>query len=229
MHRHHRWLGAFALAAFTEISASIFGHSDMAAIAKSLLMPLLAIWFYFDTRNVPGALRYWYLGALFFSLLGDVLLIFARGPEGGAFFVRGLAAFLLTHVLLIVVFNRLPHRAGPAYLRQHGHWLGAYLLYVVVFLWVLQPKVPAALLGPIGAYALTIAGMSLSVLNLRGRIAADAWKMLFFGSLLFILSDSMIAIHRFVAPFEGAGIAIMGTYIVAQWLIASGVSAVLRG
>jgi len=42
------------------------------------------------------------------------------------------------------------------------------------------------------------------------------------GAILFVLSDSMIAINRFTQPFELARIAIMSSYITAQYLIAIG-------
>jgi uncharacterized membrane protein YhhN len=42
------------------------------------------------------------------------------------------------------------------------------------------------------------------------------------GAILFVLSDSMIAINRFTQPFELARIAIMSSYITAQYLIAVG-------
>jgi uncharacterized membrane protein YhhN len=41
----------------------------------------------------------------------------------------------------------------------------------------------------------------------------------FIGSLLFIASDSALAINRFTNPIELAPLIVLGTYYPAQWLI----------
>ena len=43
------------------------------------------------------------------------------------------------------------------------------------------------------------------------------------GAILFIISDSVLAINKFYQPFKGAGIIIMLTYAFAQMLIVLGV------
>jgi uncharacterized membrane protein YhhN len=47
--------------------------------------------------------------------------------------------------------------------------------------------------------------------------------VVFVGALLFVASDSMIGINRFVTPFQGSQYAIMLTYYGAQLLILWGV------
>jgi uncharacterized membrane protein YhhN len=37
------------------------------------------------------------------------------------------------------------------------------------------------------------------------------------GSLFFLASDFALAINRFVAPFAGAVLVVLGTYYAAQW------------
>jgi uncharacterized membrane protein YhhN len=46
---------------------------------------------------------------------------------------------------------------------------------------------------------------------------------LFFGALLFLLSDSLIAENKFNSPVPNARIIIMVTYIGGQFLIVKGV------
>jgi uncharacterized membrane protein YhhN len=45
------------------------------------------------------------------------------------------------------------------------------------------------------------------------------------GAMLFVASDSMIAINRFYGRFRLADLLILATYFVAQWLIALSVQA----
>ena len=40
------------------------------------------------------------------------------------------------------------------------------------------------------------------------------------GALLFVASDSALALNRFKGEFKGAQAVVLGTYFAAQWLIA---------
>jgi len=55
--------------------------------------------------------------------------------------------------------------------------------------------------------------------NIKNRPAAIR---MIAGAILFIISDSLLAINKFYQPFENAGILIMFTYGVAQLLITLG-------
>jgi uncharacterized membrane protein YhhN len=46
--------------------------------------------------------------------------------------------------------------------------------------------------------------------------------MVFGGATLFMISDSLIAINRFLEPLPRVGIWVMITYIAAQYLILTG-------
>ncbi len=64
--------------------------------------------------------------------------------------------------------------------------------------------------------------MAISALHLRGQIEESAWKWLFGGALLFVASDTLLAVNRFVIPLQGVGFWIMATYILAQYGIVRG-------
>ncbi len=52
------------------------------------------------------------------------------------------------------------------------------------------------------------------------NISAGKWMMV--GALLFVISDSTLAINKFYKPFEMAGVLIMLTYGLAQLFIVEG-------
>jgi uncharacterized membrane protein YhhN len=52
------------------------------------------------------------------------------------------------------------------------------------------------------------------------NISAGKWMMV--GALLFVISDSTLAINKFYKPFEMAGVIIMLTYGAAQFFIVKG-------
>jgi uncharacterized membrane protein YhhN len=145
--------------------------------------------------------------ALLFSAGGDVALTFVRGVNQN-FFILGLGLFLTAHIFYSILFGRrikINYKLLPIILGLLGFsiTMGAKL----------YPNLGDMTI-PVFAYILVITVMgSLSVLH----EGAD-W-MLISGTLIFISSDSCIAVNKFLQPFEGAGFAIMVTYYLAQYLI----------
>ena len=147
--------------------------------------------------------------ALFFSWLGDILLM--RPGEG--FFMGGLAAFLSAHVCYIWIFTRgatfYPLRVLP------------FLVYVALLLvGPLNGKVPDNLQIPVYAYVIVITAMG-SVASLRNT-QRPGYELVLIGSILFILSDSFLALNKFSSPLPLAGFWVMLTYGLAQYFIVRG-------
>jgi uncharacterized membrane protein YhhN len=65
-------------------------------------------------------------------------------------------------------------------------------------------------------------GMSVAALNRKGRVGHSGYALVFAGSVLFVASDSMIAINKFHTAIPLSGFWIMLTYITAQYLIMRG-------
>lgn len=53
-------------------------------------------------------------------------------------------------------------------------------------------------------------------------------KWVITGALLFVASDSLLAINKFYQPFNSAGLAIMATYGLAQLFIVIGLTKCMR-
>jgi uncharacterized membrane protein YhhN len=80
---------------------------------------------------------------------------------------------------------------------------------------------------PVIVYGLVISAMlvlALSLSPLKERIGL----FIVLGALLFVLSDSVLAINKFMRSFTGAGVIIMLTYGMAQFFIVSGSILVLQ-
>lgn len=154
------------------------------------------------------------------GLAGPVLIGLLVGSVGDVFletgnpshFIPGLLAFLLGHLAYIFGFRReapalAPLRALP--------FLGMVSLVLAIAL----PKA-GPLAAPIGVYGLVIGAMMWrAAARVGGPAGALAWVGLL-GAALFAFSDSMIAVNRFVQPFEGARPLILVTYWAAQALVA---------
>ena len=71
-------------------------------------------------------------------------------------------------------------------------------------------------------YCIALTAMGVAAV-MRDRIKnREGYFRVVLGAVFFIISDSVLATDKFVAPFEGAGILILGTYFFAQYLIVTG-------
>jgi uncharacterized membrane protein YhhN len=86
---------------------------------------------------------------------------------------------------------------------------------------VLAPRV-GGLIYPVALYALAIAIMFAASLSAFEDPRRGFGRLSVAGTFLFLISDSLLAVNRFVAPFALAPVLIMLTYGLAQLLITEG-------
>ena len=184
--------------------------------SKPLLMLLLIPFFILSTRAGGSSLKQWVVLALVFSWLGDVLLMFE--PMNNNFFIFGLIAFLIAHLFYIIFFESILRREKLA----KNYWLFLpVLIYYGVLIYVLSPHL-GEMSWPVRIYGGVISYMLIQALQM-GRIKnKPASSLMIIGAVLFIASDSILAINKFYRPSEIAGIGIMVTYGIAQLLITLG-------
>ena len=147
------------------------------------------------------------------SLLGDICLMF----EGDGWFTAGLASFLLAHLGFIVAFLQgVPLGMPPA-------WTILVFAYAVGLCTWLLPRA-GELRIPVAVYCLVLLAMVLTAamrLQTLGNVSA---MLALAGALLFVLSDSCLAIRRFGGPYRGAQLIILLSYWLAIGLIAASIS-----
>ena len=180
--------------------------------SKALLMPLLAAGVLVALRRPLRSQVWLLLAALAGSWVGDVLLSFP------GWFMPGLLAFLAAHVAFIVLFLRLPVTAGR---RRLPAWTLVYAAWYVAFLALLGAHL-GALLVPVAVYG--------AVLGTMAALAGGRGGVIALGGAFFVVSDSVLALGRFLPGYEFAlhDLVVMSTYLAAQGLIAWGVVTGLR-
>lgn len=143
------------------------------------------------------------LWAIFFSACGDLLLAF----DG---FIYGVGAFLLAQLCYGFIFKF-------HWLSISRRWPMSVLLVIVMatMAWLLLPK--------LGNLQLAVLAY-LCVIGLMGLLAvqssfATRWAVV--GALVFIVSDSLIAINKFLYPVPFESYWIMSTYYAAQFMLVS--------
>lgn len=184
-------------------------------VAKPLVMVSLSIFLFYRLQLSSGRLHYFLQGAILFSLMGDIFLMF----EGNLYFQLGLASFLLAQIFYIILFALTPKAEIKPVLRRRPWLLLPFILYVYSLLYLLTPRLGAFLI-PVLIYSLTLATMAIMALNRWRRVRQESFAYVFAGALLFLLSDSIIAVNRFASdllPLSFAHTWIMLTYIAAQY------------
>lgn len=175
-------------------------------ICKPLMMTSLMA-FYWVVSSRRSKL---YLGALFFSLLGDIFLLDKEGM-----FLLGIGAFLITQILFIVlVLKRSSAFSRPKLI------LSAipFLIYLVLLMQTLAPTLED-LFYPVLIYGSVISLFGITAMNYHLNHRNASSRILLAGAILFIMSDSMIALNKFYSPHMIYPVAIMLTYALAQYLI----------
>ncbi|WP_299074484.1 lysoplasmalogenase [uncultured Paraglaciecola sp.] len=158
----------------------------------------------------PSSTRSILLLALMFSACGDLLLAFD-------IFIYGVGAFLLAQLSYAFMFKS--YWTGIAH-----RWPLSVLLIggMVTMAWLLIPSL-GDLKIPVMAYLCAIGAMGLLATQSSLPIR---WSVL--GAILFIISDSFIAVNKFIMPIPFEAYWIMSTYYGAQFMLVTGFLAAMK-
>ena len=241
---------ALAVAAVINVYGCWSMNKRIADVSKVFLMPLvMAIYFARLAQNaaaaLPGAAGNAAGGAgtglagnasavggtgagLFAALSIPLLLGMIAGYLGDLFllkdslFTAGLGAFLCGHIFYIIAFTR-----DIVWKPQTALLLLILIPYIIYILWLkkhLIPWVPANMKIPVFVYMAAIVAMSVCAFlrfsAVGGGLSAEYIFYTFLGSVLFVASDSILAMTVFkrdVGSFMEVGVMI--TYVFAQFLI----------
>ena len=190
-----------------DFSGIYFEYITLVYFVKPLLMITL-FWYYYSNTK---ALNNFYVTGLGFSFLGDVLLL---GNEE-IYFILGLLFFLIAHLSYILMVIR--------YFQKMTFKLViiASLPYILIFIMLLTILYDG--LGvmkiPVIVYAITILVFGIVSLILYFQNKSNASLLLVIGVLIFITSDSVLALNMFYKKQSIYPLLIMITYVMAQYLI----------
>ena len=212
----------YLLTGLLDVYASYAQLTVVTHITRPLLMPLLLACYLSATGLHLTARDRLMAGAITFSWVGDIVLMLAGGRE--LWFLGGLVAFLIAHLFYIVAFTLVSDRGAVPVLRRHI-WLAIPLAaYLAGLLSVLIPAVAAHMRAPVAIYGLVIGCMVLFSINRYKRVNDKSFALVFGGAVLFMISDSIIAVNKFLCHGELwlSGVSIMVTYILGQYCISRG-------
>lgn len=204
---------------FIVIIELITGSSDalqgLHYLAKPAIVISLIVLFLTTSQRLPKAIRTITFLALGFSVLGDILLMFVHKSEH--FFTLGLVAFLLAHVMYIIVFLKQRNKNRSAY----GFVL-VLLVYAASLFYFLYGNL-GYMLFPVVIYMLAILGMATAAYLRKDSVNIVSYGLVLVGAILFVISDSILALNKFYEPLAYSNISIMITYAFAQYFIVIGI------
>jgi len=183
-------------------------------------MPLLIVLvFIASVHAVHKYVKFLLITALLFSWTGDVLLV----DDDPTNFIAGLASFLLAHIAYILLFIRIIKNASgnKKLLFTSSIGMFTYASLLVLFLW---EKIDDLRL-PVIAYAFVLSVMFIAALQLKAvrRLSKKISSNIIAGALLFVISDSILAVERFYFHHQLLQVIVMVTYAAAQLFLARGI------
>ena len=209
------WIALYGVVLLAHLTGIGLESEVLARLTKPHLMVILGFFMWEQTRGIKNRLITVFIAAQFFSWCGDLLLMNTVTP---VFFLYGLGAFLLAQLLYSFFFFRAMQKEKIKF-----SWLLFFpvLIYYSVLISWLAPQL-GALKTPVVIYGAIISTMLLLALHMLYMPAVRSGRLFMLGALLFVASDSALAINKFSNPFPSAGLIIMITYGLAQFFLTTG-------
>ncbi len=199
----------FVLVGLTDLLGLVINEPLVRYFSKPLITIVLAVLYLTSVKKA----NFLYLAALFFSLLGDTILL----KIWGNLFLYAVFSFMITQLLYIFILSRTikSYKTGPLIMAS----IPFVLTFCAVILFVHESL--GSLLLPISIYGLIITTLGgLSFYNyLEERSYPSLWMAI--GVFLFISSDAVLAVKYFMISHRELELSliVMATYILAQFLI----------
>ena len=196
------------IAAVLVIWGEYFGPQFQVYIFKPLTMVFIIAIALLVREPKTYFYKFAIISGLIFSLCGDIFLMLPSDQ-----FIAGLISFLIAHIMYIIAFMRGRPRQYKFIL------LIPFVIYGIIIFSMLSAHL-GNLKIPVLVY--------IVVILIMGWQATDRWRfyrdqatlIALVGAMLFILSDTILALNRFRAAFELGRLLTLSTYFTAQWFIA---------
>jgi len=175
---------------------------------KLVPMLLILMYAYLQKPFASSRNRWLILTGLFFCMQGDWLI---------TWFILGLSSFLVGHLFYV-----------GGFLTKWRFSIVRFVLFIPIAIYAfymgstiihhLSDKGDTSLIWPVIFYITVISTMVWSAI-----MTGNKWAM--FGSVLFMISDSILSWNQFVSSISYSSILIMTTYYLAQFFIAKSIQA----
>jgi uncharacterized membrane protein YhhN len=203
------------------LSGEFLQNSWIDFVFKPFIMIWIGGYFLYFSKSIDKKVIQLAVFGFLFSWSGDIFMMFAAELE---YFVLGIVSFLIAQVFYAFLFLRSINLSGKKpFLKKKPYWAIPYIAFGLIMYILLFSQLDIVLRIAVFIYIVAILTMSAMALNRYGNGHPISFSLVFAGSLLFVLSDSMIAINRFLVSIPYEGLFIMTSYSAAQYLIMRGI------
>ena len=214
----------FLLAAsLVNFVARFMGNSEVAAMVKPALLPLIALTSVAAAGGMESKSIRLLVMAQLLGCAGDIFLISSNFIP----FACGLGCFLAGHVFYCILFGGKSWKGLSA-----GRWAIAVAVMAAAVAGLLVGiGVKGTFLVPFAIYGFMLMMLIFSGFSgvLRGLKRPSTWWIITLGGVLFAFSDSLIAIQTFNGGTVFLEFLVMVTYVAAQCLLAWGAVRLEKG
>lgn len=197
------------LSASIHIRAEYRGPRQHVYVFKPLTMVFIWLIAILGQATFPFY-KYMIITGLVFSLAGDVFLMLPSDR-----FLAGLVAFLIAHLFYIAAF--LSEISALTW------WPLVPLVIYGIVIYIIVASSLGKLKLPVLIYVVVILIMAWLAWERWSQTGQSGALLAFAGAVLFVISDTILAINRFRGAFKPSRALNLTTYFAAQWLIASSV------
>lgn len=203
----------FILISLFNLLGNKFNLIFLRVITKPLLMPSLLLFYIMSSDEQ----NYLIILALICGFLGDVFIMLKNKLK---FFILGLFSFLVGHIMYILAFIQ----STSFYSKVPAWYILIIIPYLILGILVMKKILPQVgkLKIPVIIYMLVLIFMSFSSFSRLWDFNGLALWLPIIGSLLFVISDTILAFNAFDYKIKNSGFKIMSTYIFAQFIIVLG-------
>lgn len=203
-----------------ELATTFQSFSHLEYVFKPMIMLWIAAYFFWQSRKMDKIVCQLAMPAFLFSWGGDIFMLHAHKQS---FFLLGLGMFLIAHLFYAFLFLRTIDLSGKKpFLKKQPVWLTPFIIFGLIMIIVLFNQLDPILKLSVFLYLVVILAMAAMALNRYGNGHPISFSMVFSGALLFVFSDALIAINSFLIKIPMSHLWIMASYILAQYLIMSG-------
>jgi len=218
----------FWLILIVDCSLILGGKNEYRIYTKTLLVPILLVNIYttsLDTKHKKSKV----LANLasFFCFLGDFFLLW---DKENTYFILGLTSFLIAHIFFIVFFFRLKKFTDKyrLFLFATATLVFGYIGFLLFLIW--QGTTRQNMQIPVIVYGAIIGVMLLTAIHSINNKSLKRLSKNYFipGAILFVASDSILALNKFSISILYGEVIVMVTYAAAVFMLSMGVVKFLK-
>lgn len=205
----------FLVLFIVQLLVTLFSPSTFAIVTQALIILSLIVFFVQKTK-LKGRFHKRLFTGLLFALLSGILLLFPFIPSTYSW-----TCFLLVHLFYIRAFY-LDFRSAQELDKKNARIaILACSVFGMGFYVMIRPFLDSSRL-PMMLFIFVSCMMLMMAVFRNLRVNQESFKLVFAGVLLFVLSNSLLALHMFTDSFSLAELWISSTYLLAQFFIVRG-------